>query len=119
MLLLLAVPIFLAVASLHRCLAQNAPSNILMRRVRSAPPRWRTAAELAALAAGVMLLLRVVEIEIGAGGPGWLNLVALVLAWDAVKLTILAVATGLRATFARHPQGAHQGPPRQAFLTRT
>jgi hypothetical protein len=108
MLFVLALPIFLAVASLHRYLALNAPSNILIRRVRSAPPRWRTAAALAALTVGLILLMRVVEIGIGAGGPGWLNVVALVLAWDAIKFATLAVATGLRATLGRHPHGTHE-----------
>jgi hypothetical protein len=107
MLFLLALPILFAVAEMHRYLTLYAPSNILIRRARTSPPRWRTAAALAALMVGLILLTRVVEIAIRAGGPGWLNVVALVLAWDAIKFAILAVATGIGATVGRHPRGAH------------
>ena len=101
MLLVLALPVLLAVGALHRHLSLKAPSNILIRRMRTAEPRWRTAAALAALAVGLVLLLHMVEIGLEAGGPGWLNVVALVVAWDAIKFAVLAIATGLRATPGR------------------
>jgi hypothetical protein len=39
MLFLLALPTFVAVAAMHRYLVLYAPSNILVRRVRSTLPR--------------------------------------------------------------------------------
>ena len=98
MLVLLALPVFIAVAAIQRYLAHYAPSNILFGRVRTSPPRWGTVLALAMLTGGLILTMRAVEIGIEAGGPGWLNIVALVLAWDTIKFAILAGATGLLAT---------------------
>ena len=51
MLVLLAIPVIVAVAFVHRFMQVVAPSNLLVRSVRSAPPRWRVAAALLGLAA--------------------------------------------------------------------
>lgn len=97
MLFLLALPIFLAVAGAHRYLTLYAPSNILIRHVRMSPPRWRTVGALAVLTSALLLVMRAVEVAITAGGPGWLNIVALLLAWDAIKVAAMTINTVVRA----------------------
>ena len=97
MLILLAIPVILAAALLHRFVQRVGPSNLLVRRVRSAQPRWRTAVVLLGLAAVLLTTTHVIANAISAGAPGWLNLVVLVLAWDALKVGWLAVSVILRA----------------------
>jgi hypothetical protein len=96
MLLQLALPIFLTVAAAHRYLTLYAPSNILIRHVRMSPPRWRTVGALAVLTSLLILATRAAEAAITAGAPGWLNLIAMVFAWDAIKVGALAICTGAR-----------------------
>lgn len=93
MLLLLALPILLAVVTAHHYLAIFAPSNVLIRRTRSSPPRWRDVAVLIGLVAGLLIAVHLLVDGIAAGGPGWLNIVVLVLAWDAIKFGLLALRT--------------------------
>lgn len=97
MLVVLAIPVIVAVAFVHRFIQAVAPSNLLARSVRSARPRWRTAAALLALATGLFMAMHVVGNAVSAGAPGWLNLVALVLAWDALKAGWLAVGVLVRS----------------------
>jgi hypothetical protein len=97
MLFLLALPVVGCVALLWRYLQIYAPSNILVRRVRSVPPHWRTVLVLVALGAAMLVAMHVVSQAIGRGAPGWLNVVVLVLAWDAIKFAILTVMTLGRA----------------------
>ncbi|KRA37891.1 hypothetical protein ASD81_04190 [Nocardioides sp. Root614] len=63
-----------------------------------------------------------VSLAIDAGGPGWLNLVALVLCWDAIKFVLLALLVAVRfvvavcqRVFGRQANHgaatAHVGPP--------
>lgn len=96
MVLLLALPVFASVAFVHRCLQMYAPSNLLARHVRMGRPRLRTAAGLIALAAALLIAMRMVAEAIAAGAPAWLNLVVLVLAWDAIKAGWLAVGVAAR-----------------------
>jgi|LUMU01.1.fsa_nt_gb hypothetical protein len=96
MLILLAIPVIVAVALVHRLVQAVAPSNLLVRRVRAAQPRWRTGAVLLGLATVLLLTMHVVADAVSAGAPGWLNLVVLVLAWDALKVGWLAVEVTLR-----------------------
>jgi hypothetical protein len=105
MLFLLALPIFMSVAAAHRYLALYAPSNVLIRHVRMSPPRWRTAGALAGLTSLLILAMRAAEVAITAGAPGWLNLIALLLAWDAIKVGALAIATCARTVLRRSPGG--------------
>jgi hypothetical protein len=107
MLFLLALPIFLAVAAVHRYVALYAPSNILIRHVRTSPPCWRTATTLAVLSGVLVLAMRGVEIWLRAGAPGLVNLAALILAWDAIKVGALAICVGVRAARCgrRHRSG--------------
>jgi hypothetical protein len=100
MLFLLALPVISCVALFWRYLQIYAPSNILVRRVRSAPPHWRTVLVLLALWAALAVAMHVVTQTIERGAPGWLNLVVLVFAWDAIKVGWLA-ATVLLSCLAR------------------
>jgi hypothetical protein len=97
MLVLLAIPMMVAVAFVHRFIQVVAPSNLLVTSVRSARPRWRMAAALLGLAAVLLLTMHVVANAVSAGAPGWLNLFVLVLAWDALKVGWLGVAVILRS----------------------
>src|SRR4051812_18454342 len=96
MLILLAIPVVVAVALVHRLIQAVAPSNLLVRRVRSARPCGRGAAALLGLAAVLFLTMHVVANAVSAGAPGWLNLVVLVLAWDAIKIGMLACGVSFR-----------------------
>jgi hypothetical protein len=96
MVLLLALPVFAAVALVHRYLQLYAPTNRLLRRVQVTPPRLRTAADLLAVAAALLIAMHMVARAVAAGAPGWLNLVVLVLAWDAIKVAWLAMAVAMR-----------------------
>ena len=106
MLLLIAIPVFMAVGAFQRYLAIYAPTNILIRRARSSPARFRTAAKLAGLAVVLLLAMRGVQACVSAGGPGWLNLIVLVLAWDALKVFWLAVGVLLRSIVGVTQQSA-------------
>lgn len=96
MLFLLAVPVISCVAFLWRYLQIYAPSNMLIRRVRLAPPRGRTVLILLALAVSLLIAMHIVSQAVGQGAPSWLNLVVLVLAWDAIKVGWLAASVLLR-----------------------
>jgi hypothetical protein len=91
MLLMLALPIIIAVAAMHRYLQTYAPTNVLARRVRAQAPRWRTAAVLIVLATALLLAMHALGEAVANGAPGWLNLLVLVLAWDAIKIGLLAI----------------------------
>lgn len=96
MLVLLAIPVIAAVAITHRFIQAVAPSNLLVRSVRSAAPRWTIAAALLGLATTLLVTMHVVADAVSAGAPGWLNLLVLVLAWDALKVGWLAVGVVVR-----------------------
>jgi hypothetical protein len=98
MVLLLALPVFAAVALAHRYLQLYAPTNRLVRRVRIATPRLRTSVGLLAIAAALLTAMHVVAEAVAACAPGWLNLVVLVLAWDTIKVALLALHTAARVT---------------------
>ena len=102
MIMLLALPVIAAVALAHRYLLLYAPSNVLIRRVRTAAPALSTAAALLAVASSLMVALKVVSDAVAAGAPGWLNLVVLVLAWDVLRIGLLALHTILRWLCSRH-----------------
>jgi len=96
MIMLLALPVIAAVALAHRYLVLYAPSNVLIRRVRATAPALRTAAAMLTLASSLIVALRVISGAVAAGAPGWLNLVVLVLAWDAIKIGWFAIAVLFR-----------------------
>ncbi|QCX27703.1 hypothetical protein [Nocardioides jishulii] len=92
MIMLLALPVLLAVARAHRYLLVYAPSNVLIRQVQRSRPTLRACATLVVLAAGLLVAMKAVACAVAAGAPGWLNLVVLVLAWDAIKMAWVAIA---------------------------
>lgn len=96
MLILLAMPVIVVIAFVHRLVQAVAPTNLLVRIVRSAPLRWGVAIDLLGLATVLLMTMHVVANAVSAGAPGWLNLVVLVLAWDALKVGWLAVGVIIR-----------------------
>ncbi|TNM37693.1 hypothetical protein FHP29_18090 [Nocardioides albidus] len=96
MIFLLAFPIVAMVALAHRSLLLFAPSNVLIRRVRASRPTLSTVVAMVAIAAGLLVAVKVVSDAVAAGASGWLNLVVLVLAWDSFKVGWLAVGVALR-----------------------
>lgn len=101
MLILLALPVIVAVAAVHHLLHSYAPTNRLARHMRARTPLCRTAAALMAVAAVLLLAMHAVSVAVVAGAPGWLNLVVLVLAWDAIKMAALALLTFVRRLLKR------------------
>lgn len=97
MLILLAIPVIVAVACGHRLSQAVAPSNILIRHVRGTRPRVRRAIGLAALSLALIALAHALERMIEAGAADWLNLIVVVLLWDAIKMGFLAVSDCLRS----------------------
>ena len=85
MLFLIALPVLVLVAAGHRWLHAHAPTNLAISRARLAPQSWRTVLLFVAIAIMLLLAMRVVELWVASGAPGWLNLVVLVLAWDMIK----------------------------------
>ncbi|HXH78413.1 hypothetical protein [Nocardioides sp.] len=96
MFLLLMVPVFFLVSAAHGYLQLYAPSNRLITWIRSSPPRWRYVPLLTALAAATLTTMHMLDEAVAAGAPGWLSLVAMVLAWDTIKFALLAVHTTVR-----------------------
>lgn len=96
MLILIAIPVVVAGAFVHRFIQEVAPSNVLVRSVRTARPSWRLAVGLLGLAAAVLMAMHVAANAVSAGAPEWLNLVVLLLAWDAIKLGVLACMSVVR-----------------------
>jgi hypothetical protein len=88
---LLAVPAVIFVAVTLRLLQTYAPSNILIARVRASRPSVRISIGLAALSLVLVSGAHGLGIAIENGAPGWLNLIVLVLLWDATKFTSMAV----------------------------
>lgn len=91
MLILLAVPVFLAVAAIHRLVTIYAPTNILLRHVRLASPRLRTTVGMAALTVGLISAAHLVELSISVGAPTWLYFVVAAFAWDAIKVGLSGI----------------------------
>jgi hypothetical protein len=114
LLLLIAVPVVVLVAFTVSLLQAYAPAYVLVRRVRAARPSFRKAVALVALAFGCVLGVQAMRLAIEAGASGWLYLVVLVLAWDAIKFAVLACLITLRrvALVSRgSPSTSAIGPP--------
>lgn len=114
MLLLFAFPIIAAVAVAYRYLQLYAPTNVMVRRVRGDEPRLSTAAALVVVASALMVAMHATAREVANGAPAWLNVMVLVLAWDAIKIGWLAIALLIR----RISLGVWRilGPPRRAVI---
>ena len=110
MLILVALPVIIAVAAMHRYLQAYAPTNLLTSRVRAQEPRWRTAAVLTVLVEALVVVMHFLGEAVANGGPGWLNFAVLILAWDAIKIAVLALSVMLRAVVAAARGGMARGP---------
>ena len=97
MLILLAIPVVVAVAFVHRWIQTVAPSNMLVRHVRRSRPKVRRAIGLAMLSLALIALAHALERMVEAGSAEWLNLLVFVLLWDAIKMGVLAVSDCLRS----------------------
>ena len=96
MLALLALPVVVATAFAYRYIQVYAPSNLLIRSVQASTPRWHAAGLLVALSAVVLVLMHAVARAVVDGGPGWLHVVVLVLAWDCLKYWFAACSVAAR-----------------------
>ena len=95
--------VFALTARTYYWLADYAPTNRLVRRVRTRPTLGGCGV---ALLAGVGCLLAAVVVTgaVRSGAPEWLNIAVLVLCYDAIKLGVLApigLAWTLKARLAR------------------
>lgn len=97
MLIFLLLPVIAAVVAVHRYLQVYAPTNLLVRRVRAQEPRWRTVAVLPVISAALLVAMHSVEEAVDSGASSSLNLVVLVLAWDAIKIASLAILETARS----------------------
>ncbi|WP_145725764.1 MULTISPECIES: hypothetical protein [Nocardioides] len=121
LLLLIALPVIILATLSYGLLQAYAPSNVLIRRVQSARPTIRMAVALGALAFACALSVHTLHLAIDAGAPGLLNIVVLLLAWDAIKFAILACLTslasavgGLRLPVGRPIRGSRHSTGRGA-----
>ena len=103
MFLLLALPVIAAVAAVHRYLQVYAPTNLLVRRLSAKESHWRTAAVLVVVGASLLTAMHTAASAVANGAPGWLNLLVLVLAWDAIKLELAALGSVVRCLRSARP----------------
>lgn len=96
MLLLLSLPIVAAVAAGHRYLQIYAPTNVFVRRLSAKGARWCTAFVLGVVGSILLMAMHVVASAVANGAPGWLNLLVVLLAWDAIKLELAALGSAAR-----------------------
>lgn len=97
MLVLLAAPVIVATTVVHRLVQTTAPSNLLIARIRSAPPRLRACVGLLTLAFACLVVIHILTAAMAGGAPAWLNLPILILAWDAIRFMLLGASTLLRS----------------------
>jgi hypothetical protein len=79
--------------TIHGYLYAYAPSNILARYLRSPGRRKWAFAVSTTLSAGYLASSAGLTAIIEAGGPGWLNLLVLTCAWDAIKFFVVGGAS--------------------------
>lgn len=91
MIMLLALPVIAAVTFVHGYLLLYAPSNLLIRRARESGPSLSAVAAVLSVAGGLIVAMKVISDAVAAGAPGWLSLVVFVLAWDAIKIGLVAI----------------------------
>lgn len=119
MLLLLLAPVLVVVTFAHRYLQRYAPSNAVIRRLRIAPPRWRIVWLLAALAATTLTAMHLLAEAVVAGAPGWLNLILLIFAWDAIKFGLVAASMASRSAVRSCTNAVASGGSGQRELDRS
>lgn len=108
MLLLLFVPAVALVTRGHRYLQLYAPSNVVIARARTAPARCQTALLLSTAAMTMLVAMHLLTVMVATDAPGWLNLIVLILAWDAIKLGLAAASVALRCAVRICRQGRGQ-----------
>lgn len=87
--MVLALSVRLA-GAIHTYLYAYAPSNVLIRYLRSAGGRkWALPASLACTI-GYLAATAGLTAVLNAGAPGWLNILGLVAAWNTIKFAGLA-----------------------------
>jgi uncharacterized membrane protein len=101
--MLFVKPAFVAAALLHRSQNFCAPLNALIRRVRVSRQTARMAALLCVLTGTLLIAMVAVSIATASGAPGWLNLVVLILTWEAARSGALAVHVFLSLARLRRP----------------
>jgi hypothetical protein len=122
MVLLLMAPVIVGVAAAHRMLQLYAPSNLLIAQARVRPPVWRTVLVLAAVAVAALVLMHGLDVAVSAGAPAWINLIVLILAWDAIKFGVasaLVAARCLLRPLRGHAQRGFRGGGQGAKLSRS
>ena len=88
MLLMLSVRL---AASIHYYLQAFAPSNILLRHLRTCGGlKWAIPAALL-LVPTYVFAAAIATTVIDDGGPGWLNLVVLTCIWNAIRVSYIGV----------------------------
>jgi hypothetical protein len=94
--LLLMLLVWKAVRRGHRLFATYAPSNIVAARVRAAAPTRCAGVLLVATTYLLLWSAHIISTFVANGGPGWVNIMVLALAWDAMKAFTLAAVIGIR-----------------------
>ncbi len=88
--MLLVLSVRLA-ATIHYYLQAFAPTNILLRRLRTRGGlKWAIPAGLL-LVPTYLFAAAIATAVIGDGGPGWLNLVVLTCIWNAIKFASMGI----------------------------
>ena len=94
--MLILVPAMCLATAVRRYLQTYAPSNAMVARVRRERPRLGVVGGLLVLSAALAFGTLILADWAASGGPGWLNLLALLAVWDCFKFTFLALAETLR-----------------------
>lgn len=108
--LLIFIPAIAIAACAHGLLQAWAPSNILTRHVRASRPTFPMTAALGVVAFACLTAMYLLAEAIESGAPRWLNLAVLVLAWDAIKIGVLACLTAARRAAASVRPGLGRQP---------
>lgn len=77
-------------ARIHWLLRRYAPSNIVLDRLRTRRGLKWSIPTAVILVPAYLYAASICTTLIEGGGPGWLNFVAIVLIWSALKLTVMA-----------------------------
>ena len=93
-------------ATAHAYLEVHAPTNVLIRALRGSGRQLLAFSVSATLTVAYGLLGARLTSSINSGGPGWLNPLALLCAWNTIKFAWLAVAALLLPPWRRIREGA-------------
>ncbi|MDP9823290.1 hypothetical protein J2S59_003099 [Nocardioides massiliensis] len=79
-------------ANVHAYLGAYAPSNILIRHLRTPNGRWWALPVSIALTSAYMAATAGLNSAVEAGAPGWLNAATALCAWNAIKFGFFTFA---------------------------